>query len=165
MYTGWDDEQQRKIDTVDKLNADMQGDEIGMMEKVLESNKRLLAALQAHSRVDELTAEVERWKDAAVTIGQQLDAANGCIAELESAQRWISVDERLPEVAQWCLVYGKHLNATPHIRNQIVTSMRLEPGSSGTVAWWIRESKITSLLKRQHVTHWMPLPPPPSTTE
>ena len=91
----------------------------------------------------------------------QLDAANARIAELEAAQRWVSVDERLPDVAEWCLVYGKHLHATPHIVNRSVTSMRLLSGSSSTVSWWIRESKLTSPVARPLVTHWMPLPPPP----
>ena len=75
----------------------------------------------------------------------QLNATNTRIAELEAAQRWISVDERLPEVGQWVLVL---IDAETLV-------FQFMGGS------WSNEDEY--IFAVSDVTHWMPLPPPPVT--
>lgn len=77
----------------------------------------------------------------------QLDAANARIAELEAVQRWVSVDERLPDTADRVLVYSNDYDGKGfYIEN--------------CDAWF------DVLHHHIHgVTHWMPLPPPPVTAE
>lgn len=74
----------------------------------------------------------------------QRNAANARIAELEAAQAWVSVDERLPDVDE-VLAYSKD--------------------EWGYDVW---EIDSYSLMQRRWLndatpTHWMPLPPPPVT--
>jgi hypothetical protein len=80
---------------------------------------------------------------AAVTKQAQLDAANARIAELEAAQAWVSVDERLPELIVDVLVADSDMVAAGYLRK----------GGTWNVYGWSGE----------YVTHWMPLPPPPVT--
>ena len=59
------------------------------------------------------------------------------IGELESAQQWISVDDRLPDIrAGWILAYW----------------------DDGDITLW-RAKKLAG--GKDYVTHWMPLPEPP----
>lgn len=75
------------------------------------------------------------------------------IAELEAAQRWIPVSERLPDKNDTVLVFGAN-----------------ESDSSPAIAvfydcnWteWIVNSRF---LKSSDVTHWMPLPEYPNDTQ
>ena len=65
----------------------------------------------------------------------EIAALKARIAELEDAQRWISVDERLPE-------YHK----------QVLAMQWGKP----TITMCINDAAF-----RRHVTHWRPLPEPP----
>ena len=79
----------------------------------------------------------------------QLDAANKRIAELEAAQQWISVDERLPEpgdIVLACLPDYEEL--------VIVNKWPKRQATSRVGSSWHESSRVT---------HWMPLPPPPVT--
>ena len=84
----------------------------------------------------------------------QLDAVNARIAELEAAQAWVSVDERLPNdedegVIVWtnngsdCKFYNYDIGFY-HEKNGWLLSTEWEHGDPT-------------------VTYWMPLPPPPVT--
>ena len=84
----------------------------------------------------------------------QLDAANKRIAELEAAQAWVSVDERLPEAGQEVITVHPDIFKRPtafgesqiYVIRQLVTPEGVRWADAG-------------------VTHWMPLPPPPVTDE
>lgn len=65
------------------------------------------------------------------------------IAELEEAQRWIPVGERLPEVGKWVIVW------MPDKYDEVEYTHRMENGE------WADEG----------VTHWMPLPELPEVKE
>ena len=92
---------------------------------------------------DEHKAEIERLKSRVTFDCRQLLAERDArIAELEAAQRWISVDERLPE---------KYDNV-------------LTTGGQYIMIGWISEDTVWYCgLNRIIVTHWIPLPPPPVT--
>lgn len=69
------------------------------------------------------------------------------IAELEAAQRWIPVSERLPEANQYVLVFDAKKNISVDF---LTTSGNVEK------YFW---------LCNHPVTHWMPLPEPPEVQE
>ena len=65
------------------------------------------------------------------------------IAELEAAQRWIPVSERLPEIGIRVLTS----DVTGYISTDFIVELDM--------------SLCTFHLQRKLVTHWMPLPEPP----
>jgi hypothetical protein len=76
------------------------------------------------------------------------------IAELEAAQRWIPVSERLPEDRATILAAFKNreiLTATYYKRYE---------GFGGVENYWHIEGWHSG-----NVTHWMPLPQPPEERE
>ena len=75
------------------------------------------------------------------------DALQARIAELEAAQRWIPVSERLPEPATCVLVYDAGGNMTVDF---LVTSGDVEK------YFWLAKCRIL---------FWMPLPNPPEVQE
>ena len=70
---------------------------------------------------------------------------------------WISVDDRLPETGCEVLAYIKHLNPRfgPH-------TVVLYASASPDHFWEYDEGELSY---NWNVTHWMPLPEPPSITE
>ena len=88
---------------------------------------------------DNCSAEsnVEHWNTRPIE-----DALHARIAELEEAQRWISVSERLPEDLQPTVIITKGG------MTGIVRYLELY-GREGFGSW------------SEDVTHWMPLPQPP----
>ena len=79
----------------------------------------------------------------------EIQKLNARIAELEAAQRWIPVSERLPEKTDTVLVLadGVRVIATYHSNK-----------NKWELLWWI-SSEIYG------VTHWMPLPKLPEVQE
>ena len=77
----------------------------------------------------------------------EIETRDKRVAELEAAQRWIPVSERLPEENVTVLV------VTKRNRNPVVAWMRL--------GFW-RSRGVDFALS---VTHWMPLPQPPEVQE
>ena len=73
------------------------------------------------------------------------------IAELEAAQRWIPVSERLPEDEKTVIVA---INDVLEHTNEVARLTYL-----GNSNWWSWKSE------RYIVTHWMPLPEPPEVQE
>ena len=86
----------------------------------------------------------------------QLDAANARIAELEAAQRWVSVDERLPDDEDNGVIAWTN-NASEY------SSYNFD------LAFYHKNFGWLMATEWEHgdptVTHWMPLPPPPVTDE
>ena len=76
------------------------------------------------------------------------------IAELEAAQRWIPVSERLPEDRATVLVAFKN--------REILTATYYKhyEGFGGVENYWHIEGWHSG-----NVTHWMPLPQPPEVKE
>jgi hypothetical protein len=87
-----------------------------------------------------------------------IDALNARIAELEAAQRWIPVSERLPEVGK--VVHVIDMNDTGgHLCNLYETAMLVEVSGNKRFGFIGHSGWDTS-----DVTHWMyamPLPQPP----
>ena len=81
------------------------------------------------------------------------DALNARIAELEAAQRWIPVSERLPEDGETVFVIIHDGFERFENGNEVARLTYLGNGN-----WWSWESE------RYVVTHWMPLPQPPEVT-
>lgn len=76
----------------------------------------------------------------------QLAERDARIAELEAAQRWISVDERLPEAGDIVLAHLPDYQEVVIINKWPKRQATSRLGSS-----WNESSRVT---------HWMPLPPP-----
>ena len=76
------------------------------------------------------------------------------IAELEAAQRWIPVSERLPEDGETVFVIIHDGFERFENGNEVARLTYLGNGN-----WWSWESE------RYVVTHWMPLPNPPEVQE
>ena len=78
-------------------------------------------------------------------------------------QRWISVEDRLPEIGREVLVFGKAkdpdlYNNSIHItrmddRNIFNSYLKVDP-------YWI--SPYQYYFENYTITHWMPIPPSPN---
>ena len=83
---------------------------------------------------------------------KQLAAANARIAELEAAQQWVSVDERLPDDEDNGVIAWTN-NASEY------SSYNFD------LAFYHKNFGWLMATEWEHgdptVTHWMPLPPPP----
>ena len=80
----------------------------------------------------------------------ELDALRARVAELEAAQRWIPVTERLPEENRLVQVYN----------GSVTCGILREPQIIG--GGWMIAFDYSGVLEFQFpVTHWMPLPQPP----
>lgn len=71
----------------------------------------------------------------------EVKLANARIAELEAAQQWVSVDERLPD---------------PLVDVVVTDGESMTVGWSSKKGWWYANG-----WSDEGITHWMPLPPPP----
>jgi hypothetical protein len=114
-------------------------------------NAELIKALKE----DAEWAHANEW-ETPITLGDHLDAAADAleaadkrIAELEAAQRWIPVGEKLPEwlVECLCSVTVPERGGTYHTEYKVLHISELH-----TNEW-----NCTGMI----VTHWMPLPQPP----
>ena len=77
------------------------------------------------------------------------------IAELEAAQRWIPVSERLPELGSPILFYDS-------ILERINKGTCTAKNSDNTNLHWFTDDDLFYFGDRsEYVTHWMPLPTPP----
>jgi hypothetical protein len=80
-----------------------------------------------------------------------LAKADARIAELEAAQQWVSVGERLPDDYENVITYVRHPKGPTAID---ISGYSVKYGWSYPVKW-----EYGPL----YATHWMPLPPPPVT--
>jgi hypothetical protein len=78
---------------------------------------------------------------------------------------WISVEDRLPNIGETCLLYITYPKGTMfNCRADPLDRTNVEIGGR------IHNGKFTSLLTQfsgkeiEHVSHWMPLPKPPEKT-
>ena len=89
-----------------------------------------------------------------------LEAAEKRIAELEAAQRWIPVTERLPEDGNDVLVtYLGYTDKKPYSDDVAKWSLELN-GYNGGWLWSLDDSDV-----EVEITHWQPLPQPPQKGE
>ena len=103
------------------------------------SRETLLKAVEKMDRLDKESTPYEYNKEGYILLIQKAPTAD--VAEV----KWIDVNERLPEKNVRVLVYLKE-NACDYTR--IDTDRRIDNGQ------WIRWG--------YNVTHWQPLPEPPS---
>ena len=100
------------------------------------------------------TVALEQWNTRPIE-----DALIARIAELEAAQRWIPVSERLPELGSPILFYDSILE---RINKGTCTAMN----SDNTNLHWFTDDDLFYFGDRsEYVTHWMPLPQPPEVQE
>ena len=101
-----------------------------------EYRELVILRMRLSARVDSLTEE--------------LKAATARIAELEAAQRWIPVSERLPEADgyYWTMDFFKQEQKYKYRQKK-----------------WYDQSGMAVEFSATHVTHWMPLPKSPEVQE
>jgi hypothetical protein len=105
----------------------------------------------ANVRIAELEASCIGYRHVAETEADRSLELEKRIAELEAAQRWVSVDERLPDDYENVITYVRHPKGPTAID---ISGYSLKYGWSYPVKW-----EYGPL----YATHWMPLPPPPDT--
>ena len=120
---------------------------------------------------DEHKSEIERLKSrVAFDCRQLLAERDARIAELEAAQAWVSVDERLPsDEDEGVIVWTNNGNDCKFYNydNRIIPENKFYNYDIGFYheknGWmlWTEEWEHGDPT----VTHWMPLPPPPVTPE
>ena len=81
------------------------------------------------------------------------------VAELEAAQRWIPVSERLPEFGAPILFYDSILE---RINKGTCTALG---GNKNNLQWYTDDDLFYFGNRSEYITHWMPLPTPPEVQE
>ena len=124
-------------------------------------NAELIKALKedaewAHANEWETPITLSDHLDAAA---DALEAADRRIAELEAAQRWISVEEQLPEHDQDVLAITKAGNLS--VGQNIVTCTFCKPRNEKHGLFYLPYTMGRTLI----VTHWRKLPQPPQKGE
>ena len=94
------------------------------------------------SDIEQLHAELTRMKIVESGSIEEIAHANKTIEQLQSAQQWISVSERLPD--------AMHRNCLSYDGSEISWAFYTSDGK-----WAIGNNLFTD------ITHWMPLPAPP----
>ena len=127
-------------------------------------NAELIKALKE----DAEWAHANEW-ETPITLGDHLDAAAAAleatekrIAELEAAQRWIPVGERLPDdVGSYLVYYHEWSNGDflPKYDDYRIRVMRFM--NNGKWRMPVCTDKRCEADTNREVTHWQHLPPPP----
>ena len=117
-------------------------------------NELMEQYVKATRLIEHLKSQRDRSKrafDKAMDLVLKYDAR---IAELEAAQRWIPVSERLPEDGETVFVIIHDGFERFENGNEVARLTYLGNGN-----WWSWESE------RYVVTHWMPLPSAPESED
>jgi hypothetical protein len=120
-----------------------------LRDGVMVNKEQAVRALKNYeSRIAELEAEVTKCHEFQ-------DSYCDHIAELEAAQRWIPVSERLPELGSPILFYDS-------ILERINKGTCTAKNSDNTNLHWFTDDDLFYFGDRsEYITHWMPLPNPP----
>ena len=96
---------------------------------------------------EELAEEyADLWPDMCIN-----GARKGFLAGYQAAApQWISVKDRLPEIGEWVLINGPEV------------CQRIEPPSASWKAEYAWNTDHESFYYPEDITHWMPLPAPPT---
>ena len=131
-------------------------------------NAELIKALKE----DAEWAHANEW-ETPITLGDHLDAAADAleaaekrIAEIEAAQRWIPVEERLPDdVGSYLVYYHEWSNGDflPKYDDYRIRVMRFM--NNGKWCMPVCTDKRCEVDTNREVTHWQPLPQPPKEGE
>lgn len=136
----------------DKEKADSVMDEMEKQIRTLENDKEEMyeANLVLQARIKELEKDnkdlrhnLEDWKAENEALKQRIKELEAAISKMETTQKWISVKDRKPPKGQHVLIARNHRSLYP----------------IDVVCW------IEDYITHDIVTHWMPLPPPPTTEE
>ena len=121
--------------------AELEGENAGLKEELQQEKTRSQLNLEAEERrmlnITYYCAEIDRL--------------NARIAELEAAQRWIPVSERLPEIGVRVLFYNNFIK-------------NIHKGWFSCDEWVSEIGVFYNGDKLKRITHWMPLPQPPEVT-
>ena len=83
------------------------------------------------------------------------DYCRGWNDAVDAMPRWISVEERLPEVNTGVLVAVRHMQTGQF---SVRYDWRIKTTERG---WWWKKTSESNISDLLDVTHWMPLPEPP----
>jgi len=82
------------------------------------------------------------------------------ITALLAEREWISVKDRLPEIGEEVLCYCPHKIEAG--RNPVTALVRLIPYEGAREYYWDNYYGGNNTHVMKAVTHWQPLPPPPT---
>ena len=80
------------------------------------------------------------------------DVYNGFKAGVEFAQRWIPVEEELPDVGELVLTKMEKRHGDTLVQNYYSTATRLESQGEWQTVNWVDHS-----ISFGHITHWRPI--------
>jgi len=106
-----------------------------------------------HKTIVKLQARRDKWRTLHDSLGKTVLDLTECVQELEQANRWIPVTERLPEPWKECLCLT--LYTFPPIRFGYYKKGE---------GWFVEVFGIDS-HQPEEVTHWRPLPELPGESE
>ena len=133
---------------VDALNkAEARIAELEHRNKVLEDACEMLR--KENGRVTQL---LDFWKRLSTNGSKARNNLETYIAELEAAQRWIPVSERLPEIGVRVLFYNNFIK-------------NIHKGWYSGDEWVSEIGVFYNGDKLKRITHWMPLPKFPEVQE
>lgn len=93
------------------------------------------------------------------TPSEEIDAAQAHMREARD-NRWISVDDRLPEEGDTMILFGRIARTRPNGTRFV---MEAQTGWQRDGRWWSdRTDNYGRNLEISDVTHWRELPPPPT---
>ena len=95
-------------------------------------------------------SEAARWDT--LQVGITYDYIEMFEAGVEFAQRWIPVEEELPEVGEMVLTKMEKRHGDTWVQNYYSTATRLENQGEWQTVNWVDHS-----ISFGHITHWRPI--------
>jgi len=129
-------------------------------------NAELITKLRDAEANTELDCEIHELRPVLIDAASALEAADKRVKELEAAQRWIPVGERLPDdVGSYLVYYHEWSNGDflPKYDDYRIRVMRFM--NNGKWCMPVCTDKRCEADTNREVTHWQPLPQPPQKGE